>query len=124
MKKNCFKFASYFILLFFALTLLFQKPIRIAVADVVYDNKIHLTACKDLPTFEEVKKVLEENSAFVRKIEEVMPGHITVEVGMVDDCPEKADIMILFGGHSQREEIERMIGGDLLFGIPYRMRNT
>ncbi|MBT3239834.1 MAG: hypothetical protein HON98_08425 [Chloroflexi bacterium] len=92
MKNNLLKLTSYFILLLFALTLLFQKPIRIAVADLIYDNKIHLTACKDLPTYEEVEKVLAENGEFVSEIEGVKPGFIDVEVGMVEKCDGKADI--------------------------------
>lgn len=34
------------------------------------------------------------------------------------------DLVIVYGAHGHREQIERLIGGDSFFGVPYSLRNV
>lgn len=99
------------------------SAISIRIADILYDNKLHNIPCDQLPQRELVERVLENNNAAVIAVEAMTEGSGWVEVGFLNDCPDKADIVIYFGGHRQRVRIEQLIGGDLWFGIPYRMIN-
>lgn len=39
-------------------------------------------------------------------------------------CPGRGTLAIVYGAHRHREQIERLIGGDTFFGIPYTLRNV
>jgi hypothetical protein len=91
--------------------------------DLVLDNRDHYLPCDRLPTSAEVHRVLEEHQDAVEAIEEVHPGFVWVEV---DDstCPGRADIVIYYPSHQDRLAIEKIIGGNTFFGVPYRLRNV
>jgi hypothetical protein len=91
--------------------------------DLVLDNRDHFLPCERLPTSAEVHRILEEHWDTVEAIKEVHPGHVFVEI---DDwsCPGRADIEISYASHQDRLAIEKIIGGDTFFGVPYRLRNT
>ena len=91
--------------------------------DLVLDNRDHFLPCDRLPTSAEVSRVLEEHQDTVEAIKEVNPGFVFVEV---DDwtCAGRADIVISYATHRDRLAIEKIIGGDTFFGVPYRLRNT
>jgi len=76
-----------------------------------------------LPTVEEVENILFENKEIVERISDLTKSQGWVQLGKFDKCLDKADIIIYFCCHDQREIIEEMIGGDLFFGIPYQMIN-
>lgn len=122
-KKRLLYLTALIILALIALVLIYGNSIKSTIADVIYDNKLHTYSCKDLPRREDVEKALEDNKEFVNQIENVAPGFIDIEVGIIDKCPARADILIYFPGHEQRERIEKLIGEELLFGIPFRMIN-
>jgi hypothetical protein len=90
--------------------------------DLVLDNRDHFLPCERLPTSAEVSRVLVEHQDTVEAIEGVHPGFIFVEL---DDwsCPGRADIVISYASHQDRLAIEKIIGGDTFFGVPYRLRN-
>jgi len=90
--------------------------------DLVLDNRDHFLPCDRLPTSAEVSRVLGEHQATVEPIKEVNPGFVFVEI---DDwsCSGRADTVISYASHQDRLAIEKIIGGDTFFGVPYRLRN-
>ncbi len=58
----------------------------------------------------------------VRAIEAVNPGRVGVDVD-ASTCPGRADLLIWYASHADRLAIERLIGSDTFFGIPYRLEN-
>ena len=123
MLKKYFYIVATLLVILAALALIYWNTIEITFADVFYDNKVHNYSCSDLPNREVVEKALDDHKDIVTQIEDISPRFIDVEVGIIDKCPDKADIVIYFPGHKQREMIEELIETDLLFGIPYRMIN-
>ena len=97
------------------------KVLRRTVDDLVYDNKNHYLPCEKLPTESEVRRIVQEHQDVVEAIEQVNPGFVGVEIHPA--CAGKADLLIWYGSHENRLEIERIIGGDTFFGIPYRLNN-
>lgn len=91
-------------------------------SDQILDNREHGLPCEALPTPAEVKQVLEEQQALVKEIEAVQPGHVFVEVDEVT-CPDRADIVISYPSHQEREKLEAILPSDTFFGVPYRLRN-
>lgn len=88
----------------------------------VYDNRNHYLPCDTLPTEAEVRLVMSENTDLVAQIQAVNPGNVGVEVG-IPDCPGKADMLIWYSSHRDREEIETILGSESFFGIPIRLQN-
>jgi hypothetical protein len=91
--------------------------------DIVLDNYDHFLPCERLPASAEVHRILGEHQDTVEAIKEVHPGHVFVEI---DDwsCPGRADIEISYASHQDRLAIEKIIGGETFFVVPYRLRNT
>lgn len=89
--------------------------------------------CEGFPSVEEVKQVLAEHSDLVKQIEDVSPGHVSVHL---TPCPGGAFITILYGGISEKMEIERVLDAAgareegranvpwEFFGVPYGWVNT
>ncbi len=99
-----------------------MKLARRAYDNFVLDNKDHYLPCDQLPSEMEVTRILAEHQDVVQRIEQVNPGYVGVEMD-AGTCPGKADILIWFGTHQDRELIEKIIGGETFFGIPYRLQN-
>ena len=99
-----------------------SKFVRGLFVSYVYDNKEHFLSCEELPLQTEVIKTLDEHEDIIYKIEQAHPGFITVEIDTTS-CPGKADIIIWYPTHQDRFAIEKLIGDDTFFGIPYRLRN-
>jgi hypothetical protein len=97
------------------------KVLRRMIDDFVYDNKNHYLPCKNLPAEAEVRKVVQEHQDVVQAIEQINPGFVGLEIH--PSCRGKADLLIWYGSHEDRLEIERVIDGDTFFGIPYRLNN-
>lgn len=98
------------------------NALRHAYNELVLDNKDHFLSCDELPPVAEVERVVQEHQDVIEKIEQVNPGQIFVDVDTTT-CPGKADLVISYPTHQNRLEIERIIGGDRFFGVPYRLRN-
>jgi hypothetical protein len=90
--------------------------------DIVLDNYDHFLPCEKLPTSAEVNRILDEQEDVLEAIKDVNPGHIFVEVDEWT-CPGRADIIISYATHQDRLAIEKIIGGETFFGVPYRLRN-
>jgi hypothetical protein len=91
--------------------------------DLIYDSKQHYLACDQLPTAEDVARVVSEHQETVQKIEQVNPGLVMVQID-THTCLGRADFVILYATHRDRVEIEKIINGDTFFGIPYKLINV
>lgn len=89
--------------------------------NLVYDNKNHYLPCEKLPDEAEVRRIVQEHQDVIQTIEQVDPGFVGVEIGT--PCAGKADLVIWYGTHEDRLGIERIIGDDTFFGVPYRLNN-
>lgn len=114
---------------------------------LVYDNNMHLLPCDQLPSIEEVDRVVQEHRDVAERIiKEVAPYYRDGEIevfsrdGSIRDgegfyvefrwgppmgCRDNArgEITISYMSHRDRVIIERIIGGDTFFGIPYNLIN-
>ena len=98
------------------------KIIRRGFDERIYDNKNHYLPCDKLPTEAEVNQVVQEHQNIVEAIKKVNPGLVGVEIDSTT-CPGGADLLIWYASHENRLEIEKIIGDDTFFGVPYRLRN-
>ncbi len=90
--------------------------------DKIMDNRNIYLPCERLPTVASVEQVMAQHKNTIQAIESVNPGNVQV---MVDTmlCPGRAVLWIQYPGHQDRVEIERIIGDDEFFGVPYRLQN-
>ena len=98
------------------------KVLRRAWDDSVLDNQNHYLPCDKLPTEAEVDRVVQEHQNIVEAIEKVNPGLVGVEIDSTT-CPGRADLLIWYASHENRLEIEKIMGDDTFFGVPYRLNN-
>lgn len=95
--------------------------------EFVLDNYDHYLSCDELPTKEYVQSVLEANQELVDRIQKIDSAYNSVFVSMGNEdshCPDKADVIIYYGGHPDRVQIEEILGGKKFLGIPVRFRNV
>ena len=90
--------------------------------DVVLDSREAHLPCAQRPSVAEARRVLGEQRELVRRIAAVDPSVLVT----VDDsvCPGRGALVIYYGAHRHRRQIERLIGGDTFFGVPYSLRNV
>jgi hypothetical protein len=98
------------------------RMLQRAVDDLLYDNKNHYLPCDELPAAAEVNAIFQAHHDRIAAIELVNPGLVGVEIDSTT-CPGKADLLIWYASHADRLEIEKIIGGDTFFGVPYRLQN-
>jgi hypothetical protein len=98
------------------------KFFRKTYDEVILDNRNHYLSCGQLPTEAEVRRVMEAHQDIIKKIEQIKPGFVGVEMD-TSNCPGKADIVFWYGTHKDRLLIEDIIAGDNFYGIPYRLEN-
>jgi hypothetical protein len=65
---------------------------------------------------------VEQHEEVIQQIRQVAPGFVGVEIDS-STCDGKADLLIWYGTHQQRIAIEKIIGDNIFFGIPYRLQN-
>ena len=97
------------------------KVLHHAFDNIIYDNKNHYLPCEKLPAEAEVRTIVKAHHETIQAIEGVNPGLAGVEIGI--PCAGKADILIWYASHANRIEIEKIIGSDTFYGIPYRLNN-
>jgi hypothetical protein len=90
--------------------------------DLILDNKNHYLPCDQLPDKNEVSRIIQEQQDTVLMIENVNSGFVGVEIDATL-CPGKADLLIWYASHQDRVAIEKIIGGNSFFGVPYRLQN-
>jgi hypothetical protein len=98
------------------------KFFRRAYDEIVLDNRNHYLSCEQLPSEVEVMQVMEEHQDVIKKIEQINPGFVGVEMD-TSTCPGKADVVFWYGTHEDRLLVEDMIEGETFYGIPYRLQN-
>ena len=76
-------------------------------------------SCDELPSIEEVKKILSEHHDIIKKYENPSKGR-WIEID--ERCHGKADIIIYYDTLKTRKKIKKQIG-NTFFGVPYRMFN-
>jgi hypothetical protein len=107
-------------------TALFESQTKMAhrlYDDYVLDNRNHYLPCEKLPMESWVREVLDDHQDIVQEIEQIKPGYIGVDIDNIT-CPGKADLLIWYASHSDREAIEQvLLKEDTFFGIPYRLQN-
>ena len=74
--------------------------------DLIYDSKNHYLSCDELPTSEEVARVVSEHQEALQKIKQVNPGFVMVQID-TRTYPGRSDIVILYASHRDRVEIEK-----------------
>ncbi len=90
--------------------------------DVILDNKNHYLPCEALPTESVVKETLDSHQDVIRKIEQVNPGNAGVFIDTFT-CPGRADLVIWYASHKDKQAIEQILQSETFFGVPYRLRN-
>jgi hypothetical protein len=98
------------------------KVVQRGYDNFVLDNRNHYLPCNDLPSKSDVEKVVEQHEDVVQQIQQVAPGFVGLEID-TSICKGKADLLIWYGTHQQRIAIQKVIGGESFFGIPYRLQN-
>jgi hypothetical protein len=95
---------------------------RRAYDEIVLDNREHYLPCEQLPAEAEVSQIMEDHQDLIKKIEEIHPGFVGVEMDS-STCPGKADIVFWYGTHQDRLLIEDILAGETFYGVPYRLEN-
>jgi len=90
--------------------------------EIVLDNRNHYLSCEQLPTEAEVRQVMEEHRDAIKKINQINPGFVGIEIDS-STCPGKADILFWYGTHQDRLQLEAIIAGETFYGVPYRLQN-
>ncbi len=90
---------------------------------LIHHGRAHCVPCEDLSSFLNAMRAISEHQDTERQIEEVNPGFVDVFVNSWS-CPGKGDIHINYATGRDRTEIERIIGAETFFGIPYNLFNT
>jgi hypothetical protein len=90
--------------------------------DLLLDNKNHYLPCEKWPPAAEVVQTVNNHQETLEEIEQVNPGNVGVDVDTAT-CPGKADLLIWYASHSDREAIEQILMGETFFGVPYRLQN-
>ena len=98
------------------------KFIRKTYDQIVLDNRNHYLSCDQLPTAAEVRRVMEEHQDIIKKIEQIHPGFVGVEMD-TSICAGKADVLFWYGTHEERLLIEDIVAEETFYGIPYRLQN-
>ena len=96
--------------------------LRSTYDEIVLDNRNHYLSCEEWPTDTEARQVLDQHRDIIKKIEQIRPGFVGVEMD-TSVCPGKADLVFWYGTHQERLLIEDMIAGETFYGIPYRLQN-
>ncbi|HWD42393.1 MAG TPA: hypothetical protein VHM23_01490 [Actinomycetota bacterium] len=90
--------------------------------DVVLDGRSTRIPCGQRPPAAEARLVLARRGDLVRRIQAVDQS---VFVSLEESgCPGRGTLVIAYGAHGHRKRIERLIGGDSVFGVPYSLRNV
>jgi len=88
----------------------------------VLDNRYHHVSCEQLPSEQEIQQVLKLHDDVIHRIEAIAPSGI-VGYEIVPCAPGHASLVFWYGSHQQRLMIEKIIGNDTFFGVPYSLEN-
>ena len=93
--------------------------------NVVLDNYDHWLTCSELPTLEQIEAIMTRNEDALEQIRAVdSAGRPSVQLEVDrSTCEGRGDLIIWYGGHAHREQIEEILGDHTFFGVPVRLRN-
>jgi hypothetical protein len=98
------------------------RRLELVWEDAVLDSRNVQVPCGQRPPAAEARQVLAQHGELVRRIQAVDQS---VSVSLEESgCPGRGTLVIVYGAHRHRERIERLIGGDTFFGVPYSLRNV
>ena len=97
-------------------------------ADTVLDNRYHHVPCDQLPSEAEIRRVMQAHQDVLQQIEALDPYGMGLDGGaigvdIVPCAPGHASLTFWYLSHRQRVAIERIIGSDTFFGVPYNLEN-
>ena len=99
-----------------------QRRLAAVWEDVVLDSRSTQLPCGRRPPVAQARRVLVRHRELVRRIEAVDES---VSVGLDEvACPGRGTLVIDYGAHQHREQIERLIGGETFFGVPWSLHNV
>ncbi len=103
----------------------FQIPFyRDVYNDVMLDNYDHWLPCDALPTFEKIETTMAQRQDTLKRVGEVdLSGRPGIFIEATEVCEGRGDILIEYGAHRHREQIEDILKDRTLHGIPVRLRN-
>ena len=92
------------------------------------DSKHHHVPCEQLPSEAEIRRVMQAHQDVLQQIEALDPYGMGLESGaigvdIVPCAPGHASLTFWYLSHRQRVAIERLIGSDTFFGVPYNLEN-
>jgi hypothetical protein len=93
-----------------------------AYDEIILDNRNHYLSCNQLPSEDEVRRVMDDHQDLIKRIEQIHSGFVGVEMDNWT-CPRRADIIFWYGTHEERLRVEDLIAGETFHGIPYRLEN-
>ncbi|OGU55125.1 MAG: hypothetical protein A2V66_17550 [Ignavibacteria bacterium RBG_13_36_8] len=98
-----------------------SKVFRKIIDERIYDNRNHYLTCDKLPSLTDTERVYQEHIDVIRQILEINPGYIGAEIQ--SPCSGKGNILFWYGSHKDRLVIEKVIGSETFYGIPYNLQN-
>lgn len=113
-------------ILFLSIVLFLNHPIRQLVQDIFYDNKPNYIACDQLPPRQELEQILIDKQRLVQHIEQIGVTTKTVSVIVSEQrCGNgRAEILIQYASHEQREQIEAILTQENFGSAPVALQNT
>jgi hypothetical protein len=99
-----------------------QRRLAAVWEDAVLDSRSTRVPCDRRPPVAEARRVLARHGELVRRIEAVDPS-VSVDLDELV-CPGRGTLVIHYGAHRHRERIERLIGAETVFGVPYSLQNV
>ena len=87
---------------------------------LVTNNEIAYLSCEEMPTVDEVKKVMEDYSSEISQINSV-PGVVEVTIGdwTGKECPGKGKLLITYEVKDSWQYIKQILDGSTFHDIPY-----
>lgn len=104
----------------------FQIPfVRNVYNNVILDRYDHWLPCHKLPTTEEIEATTAQHEETLERLYAVDPsGRPGISIYVDNEtCEGRGDLIIEYGAHHHREQIEEILGDQTFFGIPVRLRN-
>ena len=103
----------------------FQIPVyRDVYNNVMLDNYDHWLPCEALPTLEHIETTIAQRQNTLKQLSRVDPsGRPGIFVEAAEVCEGRGDILIEYGAHRHREQIEAILENRTFYGIPVRLRN-
>ena len=111
------------------LVVLFFFPFRIPFYRDVYNNLMldsydHWLPCDALPRLGQIKTTMAQYQTTLKRLGRVdLSGRPSIFIEATEVCEGRGDILIEYGAHRHREQIEDLLKDRTFHGIPVRLRD-